>query len=79
MLYVCPEFKNSMLGFVLGPIYFIRDVSPENQITGLLLFLVLVPLLLLPLVKRNQITISISIVALILWLLLGVIGEGIGA
>ena len=61
----------------LGPILFIRDVSPENQAWGIVLCLLLIPCFLIGVVRPRWWSILISALAVAAWLFFGVIGEGI--
>ncbi len=67
-----------MSGAFWGPLYFVRDVAPENKIQGLILCAILLPCIAAFPMKRNAITAAISLLAILFWLFLGVIGEGIG-
>ncbi|MBW3597775.1 MAG: hypothetical protein KY475_10930 [Planctomycetes bacterium] len=62
---------------LLGPIWFVLDVAPENQIWGVGLCLVLLPCMFAWIVWPRWWSIAISVFAGLLWLILGMIGEGI--
>ena len=62
---------------IWGPLYFLFDSAPVNQITGIVLVCVLgAGMIAFPLWPR-KLTGLMFILAVLLWLISGVIGEGI--
>jgi hypothetical protein len=53
------------------------DVAPINQLTGLVLFLLLPAAVILAMVKPRTWTMVLAGVAALLWLFSGVVGSGI--
>jgi len=65
------------MGPLWGPLYFVFDSAPINQITGIVLVLVLgAGMIAFPLWPR-KLTAAVFIPAILLWLLCGIIGNGI--
>ena len=62
---------------LLGPVLFIRDVSPANQVFGFVLFIVLLPAILIGILRPRPWSMAVSIIAGLVWLLMGVVGAGI--
>ena len=62
---------------LLGPILFAMDVAPANIGWGIALTVILVPTIALVAVRPRRWTALASGLALLTWLLLGIIGEGI--
>ena len=67
------------MSILLGPILFIMDAAPANVWSGLALTIILLPAMALFAVRPKAWTAALSLVALIVWVILGVIGDGIGA
>lgn len=65
------------LGVLLGPILLIQDVAWENQATGVVACLLLIPCLLVGFLRPRPWSIAVTTVALFAWWLLGCIGMGI--
>ena len=61
-----------------GPLQFVFDVAPGNKASGLFLCALLIPMLLAFPIKPRLWTALLSTLAVIFWLLLGVVGLGIG-
>jgi len=62
---------------LLGPLVFIRDTAPPNQITGLIFLLILAPMILSFPIRPRAWSAFLAICGLMLWFFIGVIGEGI--
>jgi hypothetical protein len=60
-----------------GPVNFIADTAPVNQITGFVLCAILVPGILAFALKPRPATAAISLLAVLLWVVFGMIGIGI--
>ena len=65
------------LGPLLGPITFIRDVSWENQLTGIVACALLVPCMAIGVLRPRWWSLLAAIIALGVWLFMGEIGLGI--
>ena len=63
----------------LGPILFIMDVAPANVWWGIALTVILLPAMTLFAFRRRAWTAALSLLALIAWVILGIVGDGIGA
>jgi hypothetical protein len=63
---------------LLGPILFIMDASPTNVRDGIIMTTVLVLVIGLGLWGRRWWSLLIAAAAALLWLFLGIIGDGIG-
>jgi hypothetical protein len=63
-----------------GPILMIFDVSPENQVAGIGLTILLIAIALIALTgtRRGASPALVVILAVLAWLFLGIIGDGIG-
>ena len=64
---------------LLGPILFIMDVAPANVLWGVALTVLLLPAITLFAWKRRPWAAVVSIVALMIWVFLGIVGDGIDA
>jgi hypothetical protein len=62
---------------LLGPLYFALDTAPGNVQAGVVLTVILLPCTLSVLLKPHLITVMVSLVAFLLWMFLGVVGQGI--
>jgi hypothetical protein len=62
----------------LGPLLFAMDVAPTNVWTGVALTIVLLPAIALVAFRPRVWTAAVSILALLAWVFLGIIGDGIG-
>ena len=66
-----------MGNFLWGPLYFILDVAPENQISGWILLLICaMAILSYPLRPRTWSAI-LALLGVLAWLFFGLIGAGI--
>ena len=63
---------------LLGPLLFAMDVAPANVWTGIVLTLILLPAIALVAFRPRVWTAAVSILALLAWVFLGIIGDGIG-
>jgi hypothetical protein len=61
---------------LLGPVLFVLDSSPENQIWGVLFCLVLATGFLVGFIRPRVWSIRISLIAAMAWVLLGILGHG---
>ena len=62
---------------LMGPVGFIMDPSPENKISGVAILMVLSGCGLLPLVVHKWWANMVSLMAIVGWLLCGVLAHGI--
>ena len=60
-----------------GPIILIRDVAPGNQVAGMVLCLILLPCMLSVVVRPRPWSVALAILAVLVWLSVGVMGMGI--
>ena len=67
-----------MFDALQGPIHFVVDSCPENQVFGVVSCLVLLACLAAFAFKRNGWTTVLVVAAALGWVVLGVIGAGIG-
>ncbi len=67
-----------MCGMFWGPLYFVMDAVPENRVTGVILCAILLPCIVAFPIRPNRITATVSLLAIVCWLSLGVIGAAIG-
>ena len=68
------------MGFWLGPIYFLKDSSPENLWTGIgILGLVAMGVVVIAKVRTGGVRLAIAVFLIALWIAAGIIGHGIGA
>jgi hypothetical protein len=66
------------MGNVLwGPLYFVFDSAPENQITGWILTPILLGMMALYPIRRTPLSAAVAGVGIALWLIAGVLGWGI--
>ena len=63
---------------LLGPLLFVTDVAPANIWIGVLLCIALVPSILLFPLRPRLWSAVISACALLAWVLLGIMGCGVG-
>ena len=63
---------------LLGPILWTMDVAPVNVWWGVALTVILLPAIVLVAFRRRAWTAAVSLFASIAWLILGIIGDGIG-
>jgi hypothetical protein len=64
--------------FLLGPVLFVRDAAPANQVWGVVLCLVLIPGMLVGMLRPRDWSIALALLAALAWCFFGVIGAGIG-
>jgi hypothetical protein len=64
--------------FYLGPILWLFDVVPENQICGAVFLFILAPCLFLWMVWPRWWTAALAVVVVPVWLFLGIVMEGAG-
>jgi hypothetical protein len=62
---------------LFGPITLVMDVSPANQLTGVALTGLCLCAFVLAICKPRPWPIALAILAVLLWLFAGLIGEGI--
>jgi hypothetical protein len=70
---------NFPVEFVLGPILFVKDLAPDNQMAGIVLCLLLIPCMLVGVLRPRWWSIAISVNAALSWLFEGIVGSGIDA
>ena len=63
---------------LLGPLLFAMDVAPANIWAGVALTIILLPAIALVAFRPRLWTAGVSILALLAWVFLGIVGEGIG-
>ena len=63
---------------LLGPILFVTDVAPGNVWWGIVLTIFLLPAIALFAFRRRVWSAMVSILALIAWLVPGIVGDGLG-
>ncbi len=63
---------------VFGPFHFVTDVAPENIRDGIVACVILIPMIFLFFIWPHPITALVSLVGVLIWLFLGVIGKSIG-
>ena len=63
---------------LLGPLLFAMDVAPTNVWTGVSLTIVLLPAIALVAFRPRLWTAAVAILALLAWVFLGIVGDGIG-
>jgi hypothetical protein len=64
--------------FLLGPLLFVMDVAPENQVWGIALCLALLPGLLTVLFRPRWWSALLFVVTALAWIFLGEVGLGLG-
>ncbi|TWU11201.1 hypothetical protein CA54_00040 [Symmachiella macrocystis] len=62
---------------LLGPLTLVADVAPQNQLTGAILTVVLVPCLFAYAIRQNFLCFWVTMVSIFVWLFVGMIGVGI--
>jgi hypothetical protein len=62
---------------LLGPVHFVRDVAPINQITGVALILVLGACMGYGVLSKNPWARLLLIASIVAWLFIGLVGAGI--
>ncbi|MGV3773433.1 MAG: hypothetical protein ACO1QB_11065 [Verrucomicrobiales bacterium] len=68
------------MSIFLGPYFFIRDTAPANFWTGVVLMVVLLAAMSMAFKKPFRIWKAVVAgLAVAIWVILGIIGEGIGA
>jgi len=66
------------MDILLGPLHFLMDVAPENRVTGVFLCIAFVVCVGAFALRRNLATTILLIIAIGGWLLVGLLGSGIG-
>lgn len=62
---------------LLGPLYLVLDVAPGNVQAGVLFTALLLPCIFAVFLKPHPVTVVLSLLALLAWMFLGVVGQGI--
>jgi hypothetical protein len=66
-----------MSSLLWGPLYFVFDVSPENQVFGYFAIALFASVVIAAIRKPNYVTTLLLFVAVILWIACGEFGKGI--
>ena len=62
---------------LLGPLTLVLDVSPENQLWGIVFTILCVAALHIALIRPRQWSLGLATLALLFWLFIGLMGVGI--
>jgi hypothetical protein len=67
--------ENAFFRLLYGPLWFVIDSSDANQITGIVMCLLLIPGISVPAFKRKTWAFFLAISCFVVWILLGALSQ----